>query len=234
MTAASDYAALTDRGRQLVDDAYRYMMLTADAARRLRSPDLSPEAARKALARAAEDGWLARFPLPDGEPYFVLGPRGATALGVRREAQPLGHQAVVEHYAVLLAAAARRCDVFTEDEFRGRFPDLSQPGFSAKNFFPDASADPPRLGLYVVDHDKLTPRLVGKVRRRVGRLFATDRPELRRLVLAGQLAIVVLTATDGKRMNLQAAFAGKQCPLGVPVTVETHPELEPLFLTKRR
>lgn len=234
MTAADDYAALTDRGRRIVDDAYRYHLLTADAFRRLRQPDLSADGVRKALARAAEDGWLARHTLAHGEPYFVLGPRGAAALGIRRPSSPLGLQALVEHYAVLLASAARRCNVFTEDEFCGRFPELSQPGFSAKNFFPDAASDPPRLGLYVVDHDKLTTRLVGKVRRRVGRLFATDRPHLRRLVLDCRLAVVVLTATDGKRMNLTAGFASKLYPLDVPVAVEAHPELEPLFLLNRR
>src|SRR5215208_5837110 len=103
-------------------------MLTADAVRRLRWPDLSPDAARKFLARAAEDGWLARHPLAGQESYFVLGGRAISALGVRRSTKALGHQALLEHYAVLLAAAARRCDVFTEDEFRSQFPELSQPG----------------------------------------------------------------------------------------------------------
>lgn len=234
MTAADDYAALPERGRQLIDDAYRYALLTADAVRRLRWPDLAPDAARKALARAAEDGWLARHPLAGQESYFVLGGRGAAALGVRRSPHPLGHQAVVEHYGVLLAAAARGCDVFTEDEFRGHFPDLTQPGFSAKNFFPDAAAGPVRLGLFVIDHDKLSSRLVEKVRRRVGGLLATDRPALRRLVLDGEVAVHVVTATAGKRANLAAAFAGKGQPLGVPVSVEAHPDLEPLFLVKRR
>lgn len=234
MTATDEYAALSERGQQLIDDAYRYGMLTADAVRRLRWPDLAPDAARKALARAAEDGWLSRHTLAGQEPYFVLGVRAAAALGVRRSAKPLGPQAILEHYAVLLAAASRGCDVFTEDEFRSRFPDLSQPGFSDKNFFPDASADPPRLGLFVVDHDKLSSRLVVKVRRRVGRMIATDRPALRRLVLEGELAVHVLTATEGKRANLAAAFARKEQPIGVPVSVEAHPELQDLFLMKRR
>lgn len=234
MTADPDLDTLPERGRQLVDDAHRYGMLTADTARRLRWPDLSPDAARKMMARAAEGGWLARHPLADQEPYFVLGPRAAAALGVRRSAGPLGPQALVEHYGVLLACAARRCDVFTEAEFRSRFPDLTQPGYSAKNFFPDASAGPVRLGLFVVDHDKLTSRLVGKVRRRIGGLLGTDRPALRRLVLDGHLAVHVVTAAEGKRGNLAAAFARRGRPLGVPVLVETQPGLDGFFLVKRR
>ena len=73
MTATDDYAALPARGQQLIDDAYRYGMLTADAVRRLRWPDLAPDAARKTLARAAEEGWLSRYTLAGQEPYFVLG-----------------------------------------------------------------------------------------------------------------------------------------------------------------
>ena len=234
MTTDADFAALPERARRLIDDVFRYGMVTADAVRRMRWPDLSPDAARKVLSRAAEDGWLARHPLADQEPYFVLGARAVAALGVRRPTTPLGPQAIVEHYGVLLACASRRCDVFTETEFRTHFPELTQPGFSAKNFFPDASADPPRLGLFVVDHDKLSSRMVHKVRGRVGGLLATDRPKLRQLVLDGQLAVHVVTATEGKRANLAAAFARKERPLGVPVAVEAHPELEDFFLVKRR
>ena len=84
MTTDADFSALPERARRLIDDAYRYGMLTADAARRLRWPDLSPDAARKVLGRAAEDGRLARHPLGDREPYFVLGSRAVSALGVRR------------------------------------------------------------------------------------------------------------------------------------------------------
>lgn len=234
MTAETDFASLNDRGRQLVEDALRYGMLTADTARRLRWPDLSPDAARKMLARAAEDGWLARHPLADQEPYFVLSTRAAAGLGVRRSAAPLGPQALVEHYGVLLACASRGRDVFTETEFRSRFPDFSQPSFSAKNFFPDTSAGPVRLGLFVVDHDKLSSRLVGKVRSKVGGLLASDRPKLRQLVLDAQLAVHVITATEGKRRNLLAAFARKERPLGVPVFVEAQPGLNNFFLVKRR
>lgn len=234
MTTDTDFATLPGRVRRVIDDVYRYGMLTADVARRMRWPDLTPDAARKMFSRAAEDGWLARHPLADQEPYFVLGGRAVAALGVRRATTPLGPQALLEHYAVLLAAARRRCDVFTEGEFRTRFPDLTQPGFSAKNFFPDASAAAVRLGLFVVDHDKLSSRMVAKVRSRVGGMLATDRPALRKLVLDGQLAVHVVTATEGKRANLAAAFARKQQPLGVPVAVEAHPELEDFFLVKRR
>ncbi|MBX9623083.1 MAG: hypothetical protein K2X82_04640, partial [Gemmataceae bacterium] len=165
---------------------------------------------------------------------FVLGPPALAALGLRRPTKALGHQALLEHYAVLVACARRGCDVFTEDEVHARFPDLSEPGLSARNLFFDATTDPPRLGWFVVDHDKLSSRLVGKVGRRVGRLLASDRPALRRLVLDGGFSVRVVTATEGKKQNVQAAFARK--PLrNVAVSVEAYPDdLEDFFLVNRR
>ena len=233
MTASDEYAELPEREQRIIDDVYRHWVMTADVARRRLCPDLTPDAVRKFLARSAERGWLARHQLSEHEPYFALGDRALAALGVRRSAKALGHQALLEHYAVLLACTRRECSVITEDEFRSLFPDFCEPGLSAKNFFIDGTSEPLRLGLFVVDHDKLTSRLVGKVRRRVGRILATDRPAFRRLVLDGHLTICVVTATDGKRANLEAAFARK--PLRtVTVTIESHPELEDFFLAKRR
>jgi hypothetical protein len=234
VTPDADYTALSDRLRRLIADIERYGLHTADTVRRMRWTDLSQEATRKALARAADDGWLVRHPLGDHESYFALGERAISALGIRRTTAPFGSQAILERYAVLLACARRGCDVFTENEFRSLFPELSEPGYSAKNFFPDDSAGPVRLGLFVVDHDKLSSRLVAKVRRRVGKMLATDRPALRRLVLNKQISVHIVTATQGKRANLVAAFARKEGPAGVEVAVEAHPELEDFFLTKRR
>lgn len=224
--------ALSDQALRTVRDAARYGLVTAKTAHRLRFPGLTEDAVRKLLARTAERGWLVRHPLRGQEPYFVPGPPALAALGLRRPTKALGHQALLEHYAVLVACARRGCDVFTEDEFRSRFPDLSEPGLSAKNLFLDATTG--HLGWFMVDHDKLSSRLVGKVGRRVGRLLASDRPALRRLVLDGQFAVYVITATEGKRQNVQAAFARK--PLrNVAVTVEAHPDdLKDFFLVNRR
>jgi hypothetical protein len=234
VTPDTDFTALPERLRRLIADGERYGLLTADTVRRMRWPDLSQDAARKAVARAADDGWLVRHPLGDHESYFVLGDRAISALGIRRTTAPFGLQALVERYAVLLACARRGCDVFTESEFRSLFPELSEPGYSAKNFFPDGSAGSVRLGLFLVDHDKLSSRMVAKVRRRVGKMLGSDRPALRRLVLGKQISVHVVTATEGKRANLLAAFARKERPTGVEVAVEAHPELEDFFLTKRR
>jgi plasmid stabilization system protein ParE len=226
--------SLSGQAAQVLRDVARYGLTTAAAERRLRYPDLTEDALRKLLARMTERGWLARHPLHGQEPYFVLAHPALAALGLRRSPKALGHQALLEHYAVLLACARRGGDVFTEDEFRARFPDLTEPGLSAKNLFFDTGADPPRLGWFVVDHDKLSSRMVGKVGRRVARLLAADRPALRRLVLAGQFAVRVVTATEGKRQNLEAAFARKPFR-NVAVTVEAHPdELGDFFLVKRR
>lgn len=224
--------SLSAQAAQVVRDVARYGLTTAAAERRLRFPDLTEDALRKLLARTAERGWLVRHPLHGREPYFVLGSPALAALGLRRPTKALGHQALLEHYAVLLACACRGCDVFTEDEFRSRFPDLSEPGLSAKNLFLDATAG--RLGWFVVDHDKLSSRMVSKVGRRVARLLASDRPALRKLVLAGEFSVRVVTASEGKRRNLEAAFARK--PLrNVAVTVEAHPDdLEDFFLVNRR
>ena len=144
------------------------------------------------------------------------------------------HQALLGgSYAVLLACAGRGCDVFTEGEFRSRFPDLAQPGFSAKNFFPDASADKVRLGLFVVDHDKLSSRMAGKVRRRVGG-HARDRPPRPPAARPGRATR--RPRGDGHR-GQAAEPPGRVRPEAAPdvaVTVEAHPELEDFFLVNRR
>jgi hypothetical protein len=180
----------------------------------------------------SERGWLVRHLLRGQEPYFVLGQPALAALGLRRPTKALGHQALLEHYAVLLACARKRRVVITEREFRDVFPDLCEPGLSAKNFFVDGTPDVPRLGWFVVDHDKLSSRMVVKVGRKIGRILATDLPAFRHLVLDGLLAVHIVTATEGKRQNLEAAFARKR--IGVPVTVEAYPDLNDFFLVKRR
>lgn len=234
MTPDDAWAALPQRERQLILHVSRYWLTTVDVLRQWLWADLSHDAVRKVVTRSAEKGWRARYLLAGQEPYFVLGHKALAALGLRRATKPLGHQALLDHYAVLLACARRQCDVFTEEEFRSQFPDLSQPGLAAKHFFLDASRDPVRLGCFVVDHDKLSSRMVNKVGRRIGKVFATDRPAFRRLILNGQFAVHVVTATEGKRANLQAAFARKP-PLNVPVFVESFPdELGDFFLVKRR
>jgi hypothetical protein len=233
VTASDEYAELPEREQRLIDDGFRHWVMTIDVARRRHCRDLSHDAVRKFLSRSAERGWLTRHLLSEQEPYFVLGPRAIAALGIRRSTQALGHQSLLEHYAVLLACTRRQSGVITEEEFRLQFPDLCEPGLSVKNFFVDETKNPPRLGLYVVDHDKLTSRLVCKVRRHIGRIFKHDRAELHRMVFNGQLSVCVITATEGKRENLEAAFKRKPHP-SVTVTVESHPELEDFFLVKRR
>jgi hypothetical protein len=234
MTPEALFAALPERERQLVHHVARYWLTTANVLHRWFWSDLGPDAIRKALARSADRGWLVRYPLHGQEPYFVLGPAAIAALRLRRQTKALGHQALLEHYAVLLACARRRSDVFTEDEFRSCFPDFTEPGLSAKNHFRDDTSNPPRLGWFVVDHDKLSSRLVNKVGRRAAKILGTDLPEFRKLVLDGRFAVHVITATDGKRANLEAAFARKPIP-ALPVSVEAHPEeLADFFLVKRR
>jgi hypothetical protein len=234
MTAKEAFDELVPRDRLLIGHAVRYTMTTVPVVKRMHLKDLSEDTVRKVLARLVERGWLVRHALTDRESYYMPSQRTFSALALRRSEKPLGDQSRLEHYAVLLAAARRGCDVFTEEEFRSKFPDLTQPGCSAKNYFLDANGDSPRLGWFIVDHDKLSSRLVNKVRGRVGTILGMDRPVFRRLVLDGYFAVHVLTATDGKRLNLEAAFARK--PLRtVPVSIESFPdELSDFFLMKRR
>jgi hypothetical protein len=234
MTSDETWSALPGCQKQAILHVFRYWLTTINVFQRWLRPDLSQDGARKVLTRMVEMGWLARHLLAGQEPYFVLGQKAIAALGLRRPTKPLGHQAKLEHYAVLLACARRGCDVFTDDEFRSKFPDLSQPGQSARNFFLDASHDPARLGCFLVDHDKLSSRMVNKVGRRISKVFDTNRPAFRKLILDGQFAIHILTATEGKKMNLQAAFTRKP-PRNVPVFVEAFPDdLGDFFLVKRR
>jgi hypothetical protein len=233
VTAADEYANLSEHKQRALDEVCRHWLTTPDVLRQTICSSLSPDAVRKFLARLVEQDWLARHALPDGESYFVLGSKAVAAFGLRRPTGAFGVQALLERYAVLLASTRRGCGVITEDEFLAQFPELCEPGQSVKNFFIDDSVERFRLGLYVVDHDKQSSRLVQKVRRRIGRMMGTDREALRQLVLSGGLSVCALTATEGKRANLEAAFARK--PLrSVSVAVEAHPELESLFLVNRR
>jgi hypothetical protein len=233
VNAVEDYANLPEREQQLIDDLYRHWLITPAVVSTRHCPELSGEAVRKFLSRLVERDWLVRHQFGEHESYFVLGSRAINALGIRRETRALGHQSLLEHYAVLLACTRRGSSVLTEDEFRTQFPGLTEPGLSTKNFFIDESTTPFRLGLFVVDHDKLSTRLVEKVRNRIGRLMESSRPELRQAVLNGELSICVLTATAAKRANIIAAFARK--PLRtVAVAVEAHDELDDFFPLKRR
>jgi hypothetical protein len=231
----NDFTSLTERERQVTFDVARYCLITTETLRRLRFPDLSEDAVRKLLGRMTEAGSLVRHLLRGQEPYFVLGQPALSALGLRRSTKPLGHQALLEHYAILIACARRGCDVISEEEFREDFPLLCEPGLTAKNFFTDDTTDPPRLGWFVVDHDKLTARLVAKVRGKVAKILDTRLPAFHELVFYGRLAFHVITATEGKRASLEAAFARKQRKLGVDVVVEAYPDhLADFFLVKRR
>lgn len=233
MSAAEDYAGLPEREQRLLDDLVRHWLVTPAVVAARHCPDLSEDAIRKFLSRLVERGWLARHLLREQEPYFVLGSRAITALGIRREARAFGLQSLHEHYAVLLACARRGCSVLTDEEFRAEFPHLIDPGFSTRNLFIDESVAPFRLGLFVVDHDKLSTRLVLKVKRRIGKLMQSRREKLRQAVLNGEISVCVLTASAAKRANIIAAFARK--PLRtVTVTVEAHEDLDGFFPLKRR
>ena len=230
MTPGDD---LTDLGRRLVAHVDRFWLTTADASHRLVCPESTPDAVRKALARLADAHWLVRHPFGDRQCYFVLGSKALSLLDRRRPTKPLGYQSLLDRYAVLVACARHGRLVFTEDEFCGTFPDLAEPGRSVKNFFLDTGDGGPRLGQFLVDHDKLSSRLVMKVRSRVGKIFAADRPAFRQLILDGQFVVHVVTATEHKRANLLAAFA-KRPPRHVAVVVEAYPDLSDFFLLNRR
>lgn len=233
MSAAEDFPSLPEREQRLIDDLVRHWLITPAIFGARHCPDLSEDGVRKLLARLVERGWLARHQLRENEPYFVLGNRAINALGIRREARALGLQSLHEHYAVLLACARRGTSVLTEEEFREGYPHLCDPAFSTRNTFIDESVSPFRLGLFVVDHDKLSTRLVLKVKSRVGKLMQSRRETVRRAVLNGEISVCVLTATDAKRANIIAAFARR--PLRtVTVAVEAHEDLDGFFPLKRR
>lgn len=224
---------LTELGLSFVDHVARFGLTTGDVAQRMVCPGSSPDAVRKALARLADGDWLVRHPFGDRQSYFVLGGKALQLLDLRRPTKPLGYQSLLERYAVLLACARHDLRVFTEDEFCGAFPDLAEPGRSVKNYFCDTTAGGARLGQFLVDHDKLSSRLVLKVRSRVAKIFAADRPAIRQLILDGQFVVHVVTATEHKRENLLAAFTRKP-PRHAAVVVEAYPELSDFFLLNRR
>ena len=215
---------------QLILHVVRHWMTTIAAAQRRLRPEASVDAVRKDICRTVEGGWLSRHILFGQEPYFMLTPKVLAVLGIRRSIKPLGHQALLEHFGVLLACVRRKCDVFTEDEFLSRYPHYAQAGFSLKNYFLDGAL----LANFVVDHDKSTKRLLDKIGRFIAKVLDKGRPEFRQLILNGQFAFHVITATEAKRANIEDAIKRK-AEFNVPVFVEAYPDdLTDFFFLNRR
>lgn len=221
---------MTDAARDAVlARTLRFGLTTAADVRAHVTPNVTLNAVRKALARLTETGWLAAYPLPGRDWYYVPGPEAVRALALDpRRATAFGPQALPTRLGVLLYCSRHPVTKPTADEFRAAFPELCRPGLSAANYVYEAG-DRLRIGWLHVDHGAEPRKLSAKLRHVVAVRKAL--PAFLQAMLAGEFFVAVLVPTDGRRDQLHRAYARR--PLaGVDVRFVTVPELLPLLVSE--
>ena len=190
---------------------------------------MSLNAARKALAKLVESGWLAVHPLPARDKYFVPGRAAVLELGLDpRKSGAFGPQALPTRLAILLYCARHTVTKPTADEFKRQLTDLCRPGLAATNHV-IAPGERFRVGWLHVDHGAEPARVVAKLRGVIAARRAL--PAFRAAMLAGEFFVAVLVPTDGRGAHLRRAYARHVMRL-IDVTFVTVPELLPLLVTE--
>ena len=167
------------------------------------------DAAKKALARAYDAGYLNRFALGKRAVY-QLTPQGCRRLGLPLSfAAPLRDATLLEYYSVLafctLQAVPRQR--LMAREFGDLFPTVAQtPGIHPTHqaYYAVEEDATLKLGRLLVDCDVSPSRLRDKCRQVCEALLAGP---LREELLRGRLVITVLTAYEAKQRALRPLLA---------------------------
>ena len=216
ITNSSDIR-LGERGQMVLSIVHRYRLVTLTLLL-LILPDSDAEALRVLLSRLVAAGWLRKFPLRARESYFTLGRRSLELLaaGNNKRNRPwngFSHEGIIQHLSQGFFAARFGLIRLLEEEFIERFPGHHRPGLPSQSNFVQANGCDDTLCWAIVDHAQNASRLTAKPGEVVAKRFAV--PAFRERILSGKFAIVILTALDSKRIQLEQAVQDRprhMCP----------------------
>jgi hypothetical protein len=214
---------IAGRDRLIIAFIARYGMATSAVLHKVFFPGLTPKAVERVLTRLIRQGKVCSRPLFGKTAYYALTAASARDLGLNeaRALRPMGTQALVQNYSILLfcTAADRRLRM-TGAEFRARFPGLlptdaergqgKGQGLSTNRYYIDPGDIPalggrPRLAIMVADFRSHPRRLVRKIRREFHKRECLK--SFRQLFDDDQFLITLLTAFPEKAATLEAALA---------------------------
>lgn len=213
---------LEERDFDILRHVARYRLSVLEALERMPFfSDCTPHAAKEAVRRLRNAGYLASAPLYRNRRYYHLTRTAANLLDEHPSvAQPLNDEPKTRAFAILsfCCLSEPRHERLTIDEFRANFPTLYREG-ERPNYYIDTVGDSKRLGYLRVDHggfgrwDRLIGKLRGDIQKR------SDLPDFRQLISARQFVITVLTALEPKRRRIEEALSEADFACDVQVQV---------------
>ena len=173
MTTRTEKSRLSEREHQLLLLA-KNGMVTVEIVHRRHFAGQKLDAARSAIRRLADLGYLHAEPLDARRVYYCLTGRGARILGVPRKcAQPLKKQGKVTRYAVSWFIQADRPGqraLFNPHDYPDQFA-VAGHRLPRCPFYIDHTTERPRLGVILVDHNAHERRICHKTAKLLGRFL---------------------------------------------------------------
>jgi hypothetical protein len=219
---------ITPRDRDLLKLVARYRLATDELFRRAAFPEVqSADSVRKVSRRLVKRSYLREYLLGPNEPYYILAPRGARALGIKPKApRPFTEQSLPGALAVAWYCVRTGVSRFTAEEFITHFPDLTRRELRSSGYFVEATQSLSRLGLFVTDRGTTPRRMLSKVRKVIQKRYAMR--AFAALIQAGRFTIIILTGHERKQKEFEAAIERRHRG-PAQVRVEVVPELGPLL-----
>ena len=194
---------LTPLRNRAIDAVIRYGLLTVKTARLLLTPDATEDAARHLLDELVKGGWLRRHKFSDRMSYYLLTARSAFARNLhRRLCTPPGYIALCRNYGMLAFCAKEGITKFTPAEWRQTFPEFCIEGVRSNGYYVESGEDEkPVICWMHVDAAQDPFRLTARLRNEIQRRY--DGGQFEEYIRQRQFSISVLTATEGKRNDLE-------------------------------
>lgn len=213
----------------ITEHVRRNHITTDDHLRRLDFSDRSLKAVRRMTGSLVAEGWLKKRRLDQTHKYYQLSYRAVRKLKEnKRLAEPLGVKGLMNAVGVLAFAANRGVKRYTFREFSAEYPELYRPGLPASNYYIDREGDAHRLGFIQVDYGNPPRAILKKVRRTIAHRYAID--AFRELITAGGFIVTVVTATPGKKADIEGVLGDERGE--VRFRVEVAEELTPLLIRR--
>jgi hypothetical protein len=195
--------AIRPRERQILHLA-KNGIVTVDIVHRCFFPQGNIEAARSALRRMVELGYLKSEPLDAQRVYYRLTPRGARLIAASRKyAQPLKRQGKIERYAVtwfVHADLPGHRVLLNPTDYPDRFP-VAGHRLPRRPFFLDRSDGRSRLGVLFVDHNAHYRRMSRKTVAVLGRFLRHGWFDT--FIRQDVFAVVILTFSPHRKQTFE-------------------------------